>query len=181
MKKTLIGMILIVILCFAFVGCGNADKNSVQSVQKEAGVEETESAIDETEEAESAEIRIGEPVVIGDFTFYTEAWHRVAGQDSEDGKGYQAVLYFDRSSEPFDINSYDWKNNPIKFDLQPAEDPRLIMDSISGADKESGHQGQYVFLYSIPDGQDLPQTAVLVNETTGESVEMDLSGMVVAE
>ncbi len=179
MKKTIFAAILVSALCFLMVGCGNNNTDSSQSVQKESEV--TESAAEETEETEPAEITIGEPVVIGDFTFYTEAWHRVTGQDSADGEGYQATLYFDRSSEPFDINNYDWKNDPIKFDLKPAEDPRLIMNSISGADEDSGHQGQFVFLYSIPVGQDLPETATLINERTGESAEMDLSGMVVAD
>ena len=181
MKKPLIGVILVSVLCFMIVGCGNNNTNSSQSAQKEFEVEATESAVEETKETELAEITIGDPVVIGDFTFYTEAWHRVTGQDSADGEGYQATLYFDRSSEPFDINNYDWRYDPIKFDLKPAEDLRLIMNSISGADKDSGHQGQFVFLYSIPVGQDLPKTATLVNERTGESVEIDLSGMVVVE
>ena len=181
MKKSLCGVILVSVLCFLIVGCGNNNTNSSQSVQKDSQVEVTESSVEETEEKETAEITIGEPVVIGDFIFYTEAWHRVTGRDSADGEGYQATLYFDRSSEPFDINNYDWKNDPIKFDLKPAEDLRLIMNSISGADKDSGHQGQFVFLYSIPVGQDLPETATLINERTGESAEIDMSGMVVLE
>ena len=171
MKKLLIGILTIMIICFTFAGCGQGNANKTESTQSESAIEEKK----------DTKPQIGKPVVIGDYTFYTESWHRVRSEDGEDGEGYALQLYFDQNSEPFDFDEYDWMYNPLKFKLEFDEDLYMVKNTLSAADEDSGHQGQFSFLYQIPSGQDLPQGATLINENTDGAVMLDLSKVPVLE
>ena len=118
-----------------------------------------------------------EPFTLGDYTYKIEKIKKTAD-------GYEVSLLIEGDSAPVIITNGAARSG---VDMELASGDKTFSSSqagfsVLGEDKKVGNFGARAsFSFSVPDGSDAPDKAVVTDASSGDSTEVDLSGIKIEE